>query len=177
VYPGPASNGHSGHAPQKAAPLPQAMPTPAEMPVSVVPVPTMRHGDELSMSDERMDPPGGAGDEAHTPVESPAKRPVDKSDKTDPPGPPRSNGKAKNHTPRTLEITFRPSGELERDKFRLKEMVERVRDPKGRDLFQIVVQANGRKTRLAFPGELCTINSRLTSELEKHFRVDVRIAE
>jgi hypothetical protein len=56
-------------------------------------------------------------------------------------------------------------------------MVESVRDPKGRDHFQIIVQSNERKTRLAFPGELCSISSRLTVELKKHFAVDVRIVE
>ena len=75
-----------------------------------------------------------------------------------------------------LEITFRTSGDLERDKFRLKEIYDSVRDPRGRDHFVIALQASGRSHKLAFPDDPCSISDRLVSHLIKHFRVEVSIA-
>jgi hypothetical protein len=150
--------------------------------------PAMQHPDEdgapadethESSQDASMSVPGDENppDAPPAKAEGRAKRPAEKGDRGDKTPSQRGNDAPKASAPRTLEITFRPSGDIDRDKYRLKEIVERVRDPKGRDRFQIVVQSNGRKTRLAFPAELCTINNRLTTDLEKHFRVDVRIAE
>jgi DNA polymerase-3 subunit alpha len=78
---------------------------------------------------------------------------------------------------RTLQIVFRPSGDLDRDKFRLKEIVDAVRDPRGRDQFRIIVKANHRTTTLAFPQDLCSISDKLQQQLNKFFRVDVSVAE
>ena len=79
------------------------------------------------------------------------------------------------HNGRDLHITFRRSGDLDRDKFRLKEIYERVRDPRGRDQFFIRLESNGQRYELAFPNDPCTISERLVSELTKHFRVDVAV--
>ncbi|MBX3016089.1 MAG: DNA polymerase III subunit alpha [Caldilineaceae bacterium] len=79
---------------------------------------------------------------------------------------PRGNG-------RHLRITFRRSGDLDRDKYRLKEIYDHVRDPRGRDRFFIVVESNGQRYELAFPNDPCSISERLVSELTKHFRVEV----
>ena len=76
---------------------------------------------------------------------------------------------------RQLHITFRRSGDLERDKYRLKEIYDRVRDPRGRDRFFIVLEANGQRCELAFPNDPCSISDRLVGELTKHFRVDVAV--
>lgn len=79
------------------------------------------------------------------------------------------------HHGRDLHITFRRSGDLDRDKFRLKEIYERVRDPRGRDQFFIRLESNGQRYELAFPNDPCTISERLVNELTKHFRVDVAV--
>ncbi len=79
------------------------------------------------------------------------------------------------HNGRDLHITFRRSGDLDRDKFRLKEIYERVRDPRGRDQFFIRLESNGQRYELAFPNDPCTISERLVNELTKHFRVDVAV--
>lgn len=78
---------------------------------------------------------------------------------------------------RHLQITFRRSGNLERDKYRLKEIYDHVRDPRGRDRFFIVLETNGQRCELAFPNDPCSISDRLLGELTKHFRVDVVVAE
>jgi len=78
---------------------------------------------------------------------------------------------------RQLHITFRRSGNLDRDKYRLKEIYDLVRDPRGRDRFFIVLESNGRRYELAFPNDPCSISERLVSELTKHFRVDVSVEE
>ncbi len=95
----------------------------------------------------------------------------------------RTNGHTNGHThsarqePRTLHITFRRSGDLDRDKFRLKEIYDTVRDPRGRDRFRIVLKIDGVACTLAFPNDPCTISERLTGELTTHFRVDVKVEE
>jgi DNA polymerase-3 subunit alpha len=81
------------------------------------------------------------------------------------------------HGPRTLQIVFRPSGELDRDKYRLKEIFDTVRDPRGRDQFMIVLKTGEGLTKLAFPDELCSISDRLQQDLVKFFRVEVNITE
>ncbi|NJN81221.1 MAG: DNA polymerase III subunit alpha [Caldilineaceae bacterium] len=76
-----------------------------------------------------------------------------------------------------LYITFRRSGDLARDKYRLKEIYDRVRDPRGRDRFFILLESKGKRLELSFPNDLCTISPRLTDELTKHFRVEIEIDE
>ncbi|MCX6044973.1 MAG: OB-fold nucleic acid binding domain-containing protein [Chloroflexi bacterium] len=78
---------------------------------------------------------------------------------------------------RRMHITFRRSGDLERDKFRLKEIYDRVRDSRGRDHFYIILEANGKRYELGFPNDACTISDRLVQELTKHFRVEVKVGE
>ena len=78
---------------------------------------------------------------------------------------------------RTLEITFRACGDLERDKFRLREICEHVRNSRGRDHFVILLQSAGKTHKLAFPEDPCAINDRLLSDLAKHFRVAAEITE
>jgi DNA polymerase-3 subunit alpha len=78
---------------------------------------------------------------------------------------------------RRLIVTLRRSGNLERDKYRLKEIYDLLRDPRGRDTFVIRVIHNGRTTELAFPNDLCTISERLTSELVKYHRVEIAIED
>ncbi|MBK8047776.1 MAG: hypothetical protein IPK16_11995 [Anaerolineales bacterium] len=84
------------------------------------------------------------------------------------------NGAGANY-PRRLTITFRRSGDVERDKFRLREIYDLVCDPRGRDSFYIRIVNNGRTAELAFPNDGCTINDRLLGELKKHFKLDVNV--
>jgi len=76
---------------------------------------------------------------------------------------------------RHLQIIFRRSGNLDRDKFRLKEIYDHVRDPRGRDQFFILLESNGKQYELAFPNDGCTVSERLIDELGKHFRVEVTL--
>ncbi|GIV69811.1 DNA polymerase III subunit alpha [Caldilinea sp.] len=78
---------------------------------------------------------------------------------------------------RRLLINFRRTGNLERDKYRLRELYETVREPKGRDAFVIRLLDNGRIVELSFPNDGCTITEKLKTELQKHFRVDYEIEE
>lgn len=78
---------------------------------------------------------------------------------------------------RCLNITLRRSGNLNRDKYRLKEIYDYIRDPRGRDRFFIRLEYNGQAVQLAFPNDLCTINERTINELTKHFRVEVGVEE
>jgi hypothetical protein len=90
-----------------------------------------------------------------------------------------SNGHTQPNTSgkRTMQIVFRPSGDVDRDKYRLKQIVDTVRDPKGRDQFLIMIKASGKTTTLAFPDDPCSISDRLRNELSKFFRVDVQVKE
>ncbi|MEZ4870221.1 MAG: DNA polymerase III subunit alpha [Caldilineaceae bacterium] len=88
-----------------------------------------------------------------------------------------SNGYHRHPQERRLHITFRRSGNLDRDKYRLKEIYDHVRDPRGRDRFFIRLESQGQAFELAFPNDPCTISERLMSELSKHFRVDVAVEE
>ena len=76
---------------------------------------------------------------------------------------------------RTLQIMFRTCGDLERDKYRLKEICEYVRDPRGRDHFRLLLQTGGKTVSLAFPEDPCTINERVMTQLAKHFRVEAEV--
>jgi DNA polymerase III alpha subunit/intein/homing endonuclease len=80
-------------------------------------------------------------------------------------------------TARRLLINFRRTGNIERDKYRLKAIYELVREPKGRDAFAIRLLDNGGAVELTFPNEGCTISEKLTTELQKNFRVEYEIAE
>ena len=82
-----------------------------------------------------------------------------------------------NGNTRRLAVSFRRSGDLDRDMFRLRELYECIRDPRGRDQFVIQLDSKGEAVTLTFPDDLCTINERLTRELVKHFRVDVKVEE
>ena len=82
---------------------------------------------------------------------------------------PRRNGS------RTLRITFRASGELERDKYRVNQICDYMRDPKGRDKFLLMVQSGSHIVTLAFPDEPCSITDRLMKELDTRFRVDAEV--
>ncbi|MFO7634841.1 MAG: hypothetical protein R6W76_19995, partial [Caldilinea sp.] len=84
--------------------------------------------------------------------------------------PPRRNA-------RRLLINLRRTGNIERDKYRLKEIYDAVREPKGRDAFAIRLLDSGKTIELAFPNDGCTISDRLTTELQKHFRVDFEVVE
>jgi hypothetical protein len=78
---------------------------------------------------------------------------------------------------RTLKIIFSRSGQLDRDKWRLREIVDAVRDPKGRDQFVIVMESDRRRHQLTFPNDYCNVSDRLLSELQKYFNVDVAVEE
>ncbi len=78
---------------------------------------------------------------------------------------------------RIMQIVFRPSGDVDRDKYRLKQIVDTVRDPKGRDQFVIIMKGSGKTTTLAFPDDPCSISDRLRNDLNKFFRVDVQVKE
>ncbi len=76
---------------------------------------------------------------------------------------------------RHLLIVFRRSGDLARDKFRLREIYDIVRDPRGRDTFAIRVIINGHTAELAFPNDGCSITDRLVNDLKKHLRLEVSV--
>ena len=102
---------------------------------------------------EAKAPPATRADGAPTPAPMPGKRPGE----------------------RLLVITFRRTADVDRDKFRLKEIYEMVRDPRGRDRFAIALVDNGQTARLAFPNDLCSITERLITDLEKHFKLKVHV--
>lgn len=76
---------------------------------------------------------------------------------------------------RRLVINFRRSGDLERDKYRLKSIYEMVCEPKGRDEFVIRLLDSSQTVELAFPNDGCTISEKLTTEMQKRFRVEYEI--
>ena len=76
---------------------------------------------------------------------------------------------------RRLVITFRRTGNLERDKYRLREIYDTVRDPRGRDTFCIRLVNSSGAAELAFPNDGCTISERLMADLTKHFRLEVSV--
>ncbi len=85
------------------------------------------------------------------------------------------NGQANSSTTRALQITFRRSGNLERDKYRLKEIYDCVCDPKGRDRFVIIIESGSQRTQLSFPNDGCTISERLVGELTRSFKLEVEV--
>ncbi len=87
----------------------------------------------------------------------------------------KKNGSKRHNSARTLKVTFRASGEFERDKYRLNEIYEAVRDPKGRDTFMLTLQSGQQIITLAFPDDLCSITDRLMKELDQRYRVDAEI--
>jgi hypothetical protein len=52
-----------------------------------------------------------------------------------------------------------------------------VCEPKGRDDFVIRLVDGGRTVELAFPNDGCTISEKLTTELQKNFRVEYEVVE
>ena len=78
---------------------------------------------------------------------------------------------------RRLVINFRRSGDLERDKYRLKSVYEMVCEPKGRDEFVIRLLDSSQTVELAFPNDGCMISEKLTMELQKRFRVEYEIID
>uniref|UniRef100_A0A7C1FDU3 DNA polymerase III subunit alpha n=1 Tax=Caldilinea aerophila TaxID=133453 RepID=A0A7C1FDU3_9CHLR len=90
---------------------------------------------------------------------------------------PASTASPRHRPVRRLLINFRRTGNLERDKYRLKELYEAVREPKGRDAFVIRLLDNGQIVELSFPNDGCTITEKLKTELQKHFRVEYEVEE
>ena len=76
-----------------------------------------------------------------------------------------------------LRITFSRSGQFSRDKYRLREIFEAVRDSKGRDQFVVVLETNGSRHQLTFPNEYCNVSARLLKELRNHFKVEVAVED
>jgi DNA polymerase-3 subunit alpha len=106
-------------------------------------------------------PPAVAGDE----------KPVEKK------RPPRAAQTETSKHQRQLVITFRRTGDLERDKYRLREIYDMVRDPRGRDTFVIRILSGSSAAELGFPNDGCTITDRLKTDLIKHFRVEAAVVE
>lgn len=79
------------------------------------------------------------------------------------------------HAARRLLIIFRRSGNLERDKFRLREIYDLVRNAKGRDSFAIRIIDGAKSAELAFPNDACSINEHLETQLKRHFKVEINI--
>lgn len=92
-----------------------------------------------------------------------------------PEAPPEPAPKPSRRQPQRLTIAFRRSGDIDRDIFRLKELYERVRDPRGRDRFRVRLESKGKPVTLDFPSDYCTINERLTNELTRSFRVELSV--
>ena len=76
-----------------------------------------------------------------------------------------------------LHIKFSRSGQFKRDKYRLREIFDAVRDPKGRDQFVVVLETNGARHQLTFPNEFCNVSDRLLHELRNHFKVEVAVED
>lgn len=78
---------------------------------------------------------------------------------------------------RNLVITMRRTGDVSRDKYRLREIYELVRDPRGRgkDAFFIRLDGAGGNAELSFPNDRCEINDKLLTDLQKRMRLGVEI--
>ena len=76
-----------------------------------------------------------------------------------------------------LRIVFTRSGQFSRDKYRLREIFDAVRDPKGRDQFIVVLETNGSRHQLTFPNEYCKVSRRLLKDLRDHFKVEVAVED
>ncbi len=92
-------------------------------------------------------------------------------------GPPETAAPATPNGGQVLHITFSRSGRFERDKYRLREIFEAVRDPRGRDQFIVVMDTNGSRHQLTFPNEFCTVSDRLLHDLRNHFKVEVAVEQ
>ncbi|MCY3904127.1 MAG: DNA polymerase III subunit alpha [Caldilineaceae bacterium] len=90
-------------------------------------------------------------------------------------GPPEAAAPAAPNGNQLLRITFSRSGRFERDKYRLREIFDAVRDPRGRDQFIVVMETNGSRHQLIFPNEFCTVSDRLLHDLRNHFKVEVAV--
>jgi hypothetical protein len=152
----------------------------------VTPMPQHLRDDPAFRPEAPSPPPvAAAPTQAEGPVQEAASRPSDTQSNG------HTRGRANGHTngrgngrstpaaksARTLEIVFRPSGDLDRDKYRLKEIVDAVRDPRGRDQFVVVIKSGRKQTTLAFPNDPCSISDRLRQQLNKFFRVEVSVAD
>jgi len=78
---------------------------------------------------------------------------------------------------RNLVITMRRTGDVNRDKYRLREIYELVRDPRGRgkDAFYIRLDGAGGNAELSFPNDWCEINDKLLTDLQKRMRLAVEV--
>ena len=78
---------------------------------------------------------------------------------------------------RNLVITMRRTGDVSRDKYRLREIYELVRDPRGRgkDAFFIRLYGVGGNAELSFPNDRCEINDKLLTDLQKRMRLGVEV--
>ncbi len=187
------SNEHSnGHVDQRSvapvAPVvvnpPKAVPVTVAAPAMLPTVAQKTVAEEMASVVLPVSAPPAQSEERDTqqlppPVAHPtSSKPIDKKPKMDDDSPPlRTPRPEGTRAFRTLHITFRRSGNLERDKFRLKEIYDAVRDPRGRDHFLIRLEGNGARYELAFPNDGCTISERLTQDLARHFRVEVTVDE
>jgi len=90
-------------------------------------------------------------------------------------GPPEAAAPAAPNGNQLLRITCSRSGRFERDKYRLREIFDAVRDPRGRDQFIVVMETNGSRHQLTFPNEFCTVSDRLLHDLRNHFKVEVAV--
>jgi hypothetical protein len=97
-------------------------------------------------------------------------QPVEKGRAPEAAGPGRATAR------RRLVITFRRTGDLERDKYRLREIYEMVRDPRGRDSFLIKIESGGHAAELAFPNDGCSISKRLENDL-KRLKLEVEVQD
>ena len=111
------------------------------------------------------------------PASKPVDKPADKPQSALPVEPSAPPSIAPGFTSRRrLVITFRRTGDLERDKYRLREIYEMVRDPRGRDSFLIKIESTGHAAELAFPNDGCTISKRLESDL-KRLKLEVEVQD
>ncbi len=127
-------------------------------------------GDGKSNGDGHGEPEERAG-EPPTPAGGPPTQPP-----AEPPPPAEPTlAPGKRQGERHLVITFRRTGNLDRDKYRLREIYDAVRDPRGRDHFFIRIVESGQMAELSFPNDFCTISDRLLTTLTKHMKLTVSI--
>ncbi|MEZ4658021.1 MAG: hypothetical protein R2911_10645 [Caldilineaceae bacterium] len=88
-----------------------------------------------------------------------------------------SNGKAKNSRKaaevRTLQIIFQRTGNLDRDKFRLREIRDMIANPRPRSIPDHPRQQR-RQRQTGLPNDYCTISDRLVNELTR-LKVEVSV--
>lgn len=78
---------------------------------------------------------------------------------------------------RNLLITMKRTGDINRDKYRLREIYDVVRDPRGRgkDSFFIRLDGAGSGAELSFPNDRCEINDQLLNVLQKRMRLAIEV--